>query len=362
MGLKIGANSMTLAVSALALLLSSLVWIDVLVEAAYESRSELPCSRTDPLMDPIHEVHHGHDVVWQIPSDTKAVLIFTHGGTMSSLEYFDQGPNCEQCYGLPESRAVALEALRRRYAVIVVTVAATDGYDFNAPLVSDIVKKWMAGRVLDGLPIAIWAHSAGGSLATALIDRLPTQAMVLACAVGTLEVEEAADPQNFPPTLFAYMPKDQFYPDLNLSGRAMAVMAVLRSRGVEVASTELLPKPLSALFFTERILCISDEMSMAIYAAFDGAGWLDGSGYLTINPHTDDWESILLEANVLPFCQFGNRCLIAQVGQELKRAFALHSFTSDGNSVIFPWLDATIHTSSGVEEPTLKSSALTAKI
>ncbi|CAM6096208.1 unnamed protein product [Calypogeia fissa] len=154
MALKVGTNS--LVVSALVLLLSTLVWIDVSVEAVYESRNELPCSRRDPLMDPTHEVHQGHDVVWQIPSHTKAVLIFTHGASQNSLEYFDQGPN----YGLPELRAVALEALRRRYAVIVVTVAATDGYDFCAAIVHDVVKEWMAKHMLDGLPLAIWGHSA----------------------------------------------------------------------------------------------------------------------------------------------------------------------------------------------------------
>ncbi|CAM6115645.1 unnamed protein product [Calypogeia fissa] len=362
MALQVGENSMTLAVSVLALLLSALVWIDVSVEAAYESRSELPCSQVDPLINPIHEVHHGHDVVWQIPSNPKAILILTHGGTMNSFEYFDQGPNCEQCYGLPESRAVALEALKRRYAVIVVTVTVLAGHSFNAIVVAVVVKEWMGEQMLDGLPIAIWGHSAGGGLATALVERLPVQAMVIACSGGILKKEQAANPQYFPPTLFAYMPKDQFYPEYNRTGSAMTAMAVLRSRGVEVASTELLPNPLSPLFFTERILCMSKEMSVAIYAAFERGGWVDSNGYLTINPAKNDWESMLLEADVLSPCSFGKRCLVAQLEQELKMALALHVITSGGNSVIFPWLDATIFASSGGEESTVTSPARTANI
>ncbi|CAM6096206.1 unnamed protein product [Calypogeia fissa] len=313
-------------------------------------------------MDPIHELHHEHDVVWQIPSHPKAILIFAHGASQNSFEFFDQGPNCEQCYGLPESRAVALEALRRRYAVIVVTVVKADGYDFNAAIVHDVVKEWMAEHMLDGLPLAIWGHSAGTFVATFLIERLPIQAMVLACGEGSSEVEEAADPQNFPPTLFGYMPIDQLYPDFNCTGKDMTAMAVLRSRGVVVASIEFWPKPLSPLFFTERILCMSEEMSMAIYAAFEGVGWVDGDGYLTIDPMWEDWESVLWGAGVLGFCPFGNHCLVAHVRQELKMASAVHSFTSDGNSVIFPWLDATIHAPSGGEESIFKSPALTANI
>ncbi|CAM6090015.1 unnamed protein product [Calypogeia fissa] len=361
MGPKVGANSMTLVVSALALLLSTLVWIDVSVEAAYELRSELPCSRRDPLMDPIHELQHGHDVVWQIPSHPKAILIFAHGGSQNSFEFFDQGPNCEQCYGLPESRAVALEALRRRYAVIVMTFFVEDGFDFSAAIVHDVVKEWMAEHMLDGLPLAIWAHSSGTFVATFLTEILPIQAMVLACGEGILEVEEAADPQNFPPTLFGYMPKDQFY-HYNITGKDMTAMAVLRSRGVVVASIEFWPKPLSPLFFTERILCMSEDMSMAIYAVFEGVGWVDGNGYLTIDPVQEDSESVLWEAGVLRFCPFDNRCLVAQVWQELKMASAVHAFTSDGNSVIFPWLDGTIHAPSGGEESIVKSPVLTANI
>ncbi|CAM6107493.1 unnamed protein product [Calypogeia fissa] len=362
MGLKVWANSVILVVSVLSLLLSTLIWIDVSVEAAFESRSELPCSRRDPLMDPVHKVHHGHGVVWQIPSHPKAILIFAPGARSTSFEYFDQGPNCEQCYGLPESRAVALEALRRRYAVIVVTVVAADGRDFNAAIVHDVVKEWMAEHMLDGLPLAIWGHSYGTFVATFLIERLPIQAMVLACGEGSLEVEEAADPQNFPPTLFGYMPMDQFYPAYNVTGKDMTAMAVLRSRGVVVASIEFWPKPLSPLFFTERILCMSEEMSKAIYAAFERVGWVDGSGYLTKDPLSEDWESVLWEAGVLHFCPFGNHCLVAQVWQELNMASAVHCFTSDGNSVISPWLDATIHAPSGGEESIVKSPALTANI
>ncbi|CAM6093370.1 unnamed protein product [Calypogeia fissa] len=362
MGLKVGAKSMTLVVSALALLISPLLWIDVSVEAAYELGSELPCSQRDPLMDPIHEVRHGHDVVWQIPSHPKAIVLFTHGHSMNSFDYFDQGPNCEQCFGLPETRTVVLEVLRRGYAVIVGTVDAEEGYDFNSAILYAVVGEWMAEHMLGGLPLAIWGHSAGVSLATALIDRLPTQAMVLNCGGGILEVEEAADPLKFPPTLFAHMPKDFSNPDLNKTGRAIIAMTALRSHGVEIASIELWPKPLSPLFFTERILCMSEEMSRAIYAALEGVGWVDSNGYLTINPATDDWQSMLQEANVLPFCPFGKSCLVAQVEQELLMAFALHAFTSDGNNVILPWLDATIDASSGGDESTLKSLALTANI
>ncbi|CAM6093603.1 unnamed protein product [Calypogeia fissa] len=110
-------------------------------------------------MDPTYEVHHGHDVVWQIPFHPKAILIFAHGDGMYSFEFFDQGPNCEQCYGFPESRVVALEALRRWYAFIVVTVVKADGYYFNAALVHDVVQAWMAEHMLDGLPLVTWGHS-----------------------------------------------------------------------------------------------------------------------------------------------------------------------------------------------------------
>lgn len=317
-------------------------------------RKSPACSLRDALMDPTYENRYGVEVVWQIPPNPKAVLFLGVGSNFEAIGYFDPGPKCEQCYGLPEARTIVLGALRRAYAVIVVQ---SIGYRYDVCDVSieasqdlvvdtNIIKEWIREHSLDGLPFAAWGHSAGAFLASALTTTLSMQAIVSMCGPGVFEVELLATPITHPPTFFAYMPRDIGDPGSNFTLKQREDMAILTERGVNVTSIPLLPKPLSPLFFTERILCMSESMSRKIFEAYDAAGWLDSHGYLTMNPSTEDYESILLKANALPFCEAsGELCLQEHVSEELHMAYAMHSLTSAADGVIFPWLDSTIMSS-----------------
>lgn len=353
--MKPGTMSVTLIVSLMLLL--PVFWapdVEARSYSSFDPSNTRLCSMRYGLMDPIHEKRYGVDVVWQIPPSPKAVLFLAHGGEMDPFGYFDRGPQCKHCNGLPEQRTVVLEALRRRYAVISVK-SIGERYDTYWPLeesedlviVTNVIKEWTSEHALDGLPLAVWGHSAGSGIASALSMRLPLRALVLMCAGGLREVEVRATPLQFPPTFFAYMPVDWNNPTLNSTGHDAEVMAILTERGVEVAEAQCWPKPLYPLFFTERIVCMSDELSAKVFAAFQAAGWVDRKGYLKINPSQADWKAVLLKANALPFCSAsGDLCFGPHVEQELKMAFAEHSFTSDADDSIFPWLDATIFPSS----------------
>ncbi|CAM6100108.1 unnamed protein product [Calypogeia fissa] len=343
-GMKHGTRSkeLVLCLQLLVLQLSAVQIAGVLQVAgskSLDSGNEEPCSWKDPAMDPTHEMRYGHDVVWQIPPEPKAVLLLAHGRDMESLQFFDPGPNCEQCYGMPECRTVVLESLQRQYAVIAVT-----GYYEDWQVLSTIVKEWMTHYSLDSLPLVAWGHSAGTWTVTALTRGLSMRAIVLMCGGGIVEVEPMATSLTFPPTFFAYMPRDALVPELNLTRLVKESMATLTAQGVEVSDTQCWPKPISPLSFTQRIRCISEEKSQMIYAALEAAGWLDSGGYLMKDAKTGDLESVLVEANALPYCAVtsGDVCLIAHVKEVLNTAYAVHSFTNDANDLIFPWLDSHI--------------------
>jgi hypothetical protein len=229
--------------------------------------------------------------------------------------------------------------------------------------VTKVIDEWTREHFLEGLPLAAWGSSAGTFLASALPSRLPMRALILMCGEGLAEFEEMASPELFPPTLFAYMPVDFDNPELNTTGKDLKAMAILSERGVKVYATQCWPKPLSPLFFTERILCMSDEMSRKIFHAYQDAGWLDSKGYIVENAWLADWKTVLWEASALPFCTAsGDLCLAEHVLQELHMAYAEHSFTSDANDVIFPWLDSTILSSYSGEEPVFQRPSLAATI
>ncbi|CAM6114331.1 unnamed protein product [Calypogeia fissa] len=344
-GIKHGTRSKALVIylQLLVLLLSAVVEITGVLEVAasksLDSGNKQPCSLKDPAMDPTHEMLYGHDVVWQIPPEPKAVMLLAHGSGMESLQCFDRGPNCEQSYGMPECRTAVLESLQRQYAVISVMGVYEDWQ-----VLSTIVKEWMAHYSLDRLPLVAWGHSAGTETVTALTRGLSMRAIVLMCGSGILEVEAMATPLTFPPTFFAYMPRDALVPELNFTHMVEEAMATLTARGVKVSDTQCWPNPISPLSFTQRIRCMSEEKSQMIYAALEAAGWLDSGGYVMKNPATGDLESVLVEAKALPYCAVtsGDLCLITCVKQELNTAYAVHSFTNDANDLIFPWLDSHI--------------------
>ncbi|CAM6128271.1 unnamed protein product [Calypogeia fissa] len=285
-------------------------------------------------MDPTYEMLYGHDVVWQIPPEPKAVLYMAHGRAMEAMQFFDPGSNCEQCYGMPEPRVAVLESLQRQYAVISVT-----GFEEDWQVLSTIVKEWMAHHSLDRLPVVAWGHSQGTATIMALTQGLSIRAIVFMCGLGIFDV---ATPRTFPPTFFAYMPRDALVPRLNYTHMIEGRMAELKAQGVQVSNSQCWPKPISPLSFTQRIRCMSEEKSQMIYAAMEAAGWLDSRGYLMKDPYSENLESVLVEANALPYCAVmsGDICLMAHVKMQLNTAYGAHSFTNDANDLIFRWLDS----------------------
>lgn len=313
-----------------------------------------PCSLRDPLMDPTLEKRYGVDVVWQIPSNPKAVIFMAHAGEADVLSYFDPGPNCEKCYGLPEIRRTVLQALRRDYAVIVVK-SIGEAYDCKWPLetspdlkiVTAILKEWTWEHGLDRLPLAGLGQSAGTGITTALTTRLPMSAIVLKVAPGMIDVVNEATSPQFPPTFFVDMPRDLGNSFLNMTAKIAIVSDILREKGVEVTNVHITPKPLDPLIFSERILCINEKMSLEIFQAYEAAGWVDDKRYLLKNPITEDNASPLMSTNALPVCRAsGEPCLLDHVQQEMDNSFAEHCFTSDADDAIFAWLDSTIFPSS----------------
>ncbi|CAM6099130.1 unnamed protein product [Calypogeia fissa] len=306
------------------------------------------CSRSDPAMDPFYEVRYGQDVVWQIPSNPKAVLFMAHGMDKDPLGYFDPGPNCRQCYGLPENRGAVLAALERNYAVIL--VKSVDRYwlpwgvevwppppsedRFN---VISIIKEWTKEHFLDHLPLAAFGYSSGGNFSTLLSFDLSFKSLILMCTPGEVLALVHAN-ASFPPTLFLDMPADTTYSSMAAYGRKL-----LETKGVRTGMIDIFPRPISPLNFTEKIPCLQRETAELIYGAYKAESWLDDDDYVIMNPIMVDPEAVLWKHNVLPFCQSENDlCLAQHVLQEIGVAYAFHSFSSQFNQQIFDWLDYTV--------------------
>lgn len=314
-------------------------------------------------MDPIFEIIYGQDAVWQIPPDPKAVLFLAHGKGEDPFGYFDPGPNCRQCYGLPEQRAAVLAALKRSYAIISVKSVgiAWDIVDDWPPsptvdrtIVVSIIKEWTAEHSLDHLPLAVFGFSNGGNFSSQLTWDLDIKSLILMCSSGRLNVLEHANAAVFPPTLYLGMPVDGgptgFYT------KAIFARNILKSRGVRTEMIDILPRPIRPSNFSEKIPCLSQPMSEQIYEAYKAESWLDDHDFVVKSLIEFDYEAVLWKNSILPVCQMENDlCFAKQVRQELSLAFAFHEFTSEYNDQIFKWLDDTLFL--GSSEPSRLSAS-----
>ena len=99
--------------------------------------------------NPTYETRFITGVIWKIPENPRAILHIAHGRFLNIFSFFDRSPECELGYGLPEDRAIVLEALDRKYAVIVVKSV---GYEWiswpvetsqDKACVTSVVTQWV---------------------------------------------------------------------------------------------------------------------------------------------------------------------------------------------------------------------------
>jgi hypothetical protein len=327
-------------------------------------KEEEACSLRDSLMNPIHEVRYGQDTVWQVPPVPKGVLFLAHGLDRDPFGYFDKAPGCEKCYGLPEDRSIALEALRRGYAVIAIK---SIGAHFDTSLDSDedlvkvisIITDIRREHSVDSrVPFVAFGASAGGKFVTILATKIPTAALLLMITQGHPEVVKSATRENFPPTFFAYMnASDAVAIEMGTTRAGIEeVIAILSERGVSVGWKLCLPRPIPPLYFTERLPCTSDEASAKMQKAYKSAGRLDDQNYLKEDPHSWDWLAPLPRSSWPYWYVPSTGCAFDPVCQELLSAWAYHVTTGDANEEMFSWLDS-ILTSSDDDDQVLLSDS-----
>lgn len=314
-----------------------------------DTRWSKVCSKMDPAMDPTHEVRYGQDVVWQIPPNPKAVLFMAHGKDKGPLDYFDPAPHCRRCLGLPENRAVVLDALKSQYAIIAIK-SVTEywlpwGVEVWPPpssedrtIVTSVVKEWTKEHSLDHLPLAAFGYSSGGNFSTLLAHELDFKSLILMCTPGELESLSHAN-SSFPPTLYLAMPvdKDGFYPQVTTARN------ILESKGVRTGQIDMLPRPVRPSNFTQKIPCFERATAERLYSAYKAENWLDDDDYVLKSPYAFDFEAVLWKHKVLPFCETSNDlCLAKHVEQEIILAYAFHSFSAQYSKEIVDWLDSSM--------------------
>lgn len=275
------------------------------------------------------------DYVWQIPSNPQAVLFLAHGCSRHATVFWDRHPQCPNCVGLPEERALLLQALERGFAVIAISStdvcwSVKDDMEPTKVILSD----WILEKGLKQLPVVGLGSSTGGYFLSVFAHQFKFHALVLMVAEG--QFGEVQNRTYYPPVLFVHMPKDE--------ARAEHIkfsLELLKMKGVEAEDERCMELPVLSDFFTQRIPGVDNDTSRRMVGVLQQSGCVDDRGFVKQDSRWFDWDFPFKKQGILAMKQ--DPRFQVQVQEELNIAFGFHEFTSLPSERIFAWFSKHIN-------------------
>ncbi|KAK9059936.1 hypothetical protein SSX86_020640 [Deinandra increscens subsp. villosa] len=282
------------------------------------------------LLDPTVEILNSTEVIWQIPNSPKSILFLAHGCNGRAANFWDKSVNCDHCVGLPEERAIVLEALARKFAVVAVSSKGRCWSLMKETLVVErVIRFWVKKQNLESLPLVALGASSGGYFVSMLASKLKFSSIVVMIAEGVFDRIDVT--KHYPPTLFVHMPKDKRRKkmiDANLES--------MRREGVDVAEVQSMELALSPSFLADRVPGLDRKISAELFDLFKEKGFVNENGYLIDDGRVIPWKKAMNERKVsLP-----DKVLVSYIQEELNLAFAYHEMTSLQSEQIFNWFES----------------------
>ncbi|MCD7471400.1 hypothetical protein HAX54_011809 [Datura stramonium] len=318
-----------------------LILICVLVWVLYRETGEKPDSlsglmkenlnsfRSSVKLDPTVEFRNGTDLIWQIPDSPKAILFLAHGCNGKAANFWDRSPKCPNCVGLPEERLIVLNALARRFAVLVVSSAERCwSFEEERLIVKDIIEWWVVKQKLQSLPLVALGASSGGYFVSVLATDLRFSSITIMIAEGLFDQMDI--PKSYPPTLFVHMPKDK--------RRRVIIeryLTLLKGKGIDVAEIKCMEFALSPNLLADRIPGLDLATSVRLYNLFKEKGFIDTKGFMRNDGRAIKWKAALKEGEII----LPDKSIVNHIQEEMNLAFAYHEMTSLQSEHIFNWFE-----------------------
>lgn len=270
-------------------------------------------------------------VVWQIPSSPKAVLFIAHGCHCRATFFWDKGPKCAECVGLPEERILVLHALMKGYAIVAISSTRECwGIPADKSKVQTILSSWINEKGLERLPVVALGASSGGNFISALAREYKFNSLVVMISEGIFKIMRIEE--DYPPTLFVHMPKDK--------RRALLIkqaMDLLKNKGIQTTEVKCYELPVTPHFFT-KIQGLDTVTSEKIYRVLKDNGILDDQDCMTGDGRSLNWLMPLKGQQLMPEESFKKWEMHLQ--ELLNLAYGYHEMTSLQSDAIFEWFDA----------------------
>ncbi|XP_042401538.1 uncharacterized protein LOC121991620 [Zingiber officinale] len=279
---------------------------------------------------PTAEFVNRTEVIWQIPESPQAVVFIAHGCNCRATNFWDRSAHCPHCVGLPEDRLIVLNALGRRFAVVVVSsLGRCWSIEKDVGIAKGILQWWIENHELQKLPVTALGASSGGYFVSALAKEVNFSSVALMISAGVFG--SMGVPVGYPPTLFVHMPKD-----LRAKRLIEKNMASLKKKGVSVKEVRCLEFPLTRTLLTERIPGLDEAVSASVFELFQEKGFIDERGYLKNDGRATQWKQALKEKDP----SMEKYEWLDHVEEELNLAFAYHEMTSLPIGDILDWFES----------------------
>lgn len=241
----------------------------------------------------------GVELVWQAPANASAVLLLAHGCSHRATDWWEAGPGCAQCSGMPEDTRLAGAALANGFFTVAATSADRESGCWHpaddGPLVVAALEELLLRERAQALPRFALGASSGGAFVALLPFYSGTPFAALSIQIMALPPARLTAPlpdkRLYPPSLWVHMPRDA-----HTAEKVAADVAALRSQGSVAEELEVQPQALTPLFLASRIRGVSPNSSMAAVQALQDADLLDQAGMLRADPRRSSWRQVLQRA------------------------------------------------------------------
>jgi len=186
-------------------------------------------------------------------------------------------------------------------------------------------------------PLGSVGVSSGGAFTTVFAhgrpDVAPLAAQAVYIAAGSAK---AIDPANCaqlpskhcPHTVFVHMPRDE-----KVAAKVERASEWLRRGGSDVAVFACHPKQLGATTISDALPQVPEALSQRLHAAFQGAGYIGGDGYLAQDPRKVNWRAVAKTAAQQGEAPAADASLVEslhnELGELLNMLYGKHEMTSE---------------------------------
>lgn len=299
-------------------------------------------SRTNAGLKPQQFSSGGRIHMYQIPPNPKGTLAVFPGCSRTPAGFWPAG-SCKQCLGFPEDVAQTKQALRKGYAVIVLSPKDekvscwSSKVDF--PDAGAALEKFLGTNGLSGKPVYTAGSSSGGSIALNMQAHVEAARLSFQVrgVIDTVSTRQGPRPVKKQPAVVWVVMSD---PAEKKRAEDFA-KALKGAPGTAVVVSG--KKKVTPSFFSDRMPVITPAESAQMVTELVKAGVVDGSGTLVKDPKRDrTWAAKLQKAMPAVFNRPGASLSFNKSGiwQAMLNAYSKHEHTSEYTTAALEWFES----------------------